>query len=238
MHRPLSVLLLCLSLVLLFAFATAAINEPKEANIQGVDYLRNGDDITFWVTIYDENDETGDSYAAWWQVETRDGELLGRHELNNTGETTIQSEATFPIPQDIRYITVRGYDNTRGYGGQIVELDIIGEDQSSAEGEEEETSSGSGSGGSDDDDEETDETGSNTSETGDGDTVGNDAGSGGEGDTPGQGDNQFSPPEVFNELLDQETRRQTGTTPLLWVGLILLAGLIVFLARRHYDRFQ
>lgn len=237
--RPHVTLSLLAALLIFVSFSSAAITDPYEANIQGVDYLRQGDDVIFWVTIYDENDGSGESYAAWWQVETRNGTLLGRKTLSETTETTIQSEATFPVPEGIRYITVRGYDNTRGYGGQIVELDIIGENQGSAEGEDDDSSTGSGSDGGSGDAEETGDDGGldgqrdETADTNDG--TGEDATTDEEPAGPADIlDGTISLDAVFNALTGPVEPESREGARLFWIGVMVFAVLIALAGHHRY----
>lgn len=127
-YQPVKYVLFCIVLLSVLPTVTGQAADPYEANIEGVDYESENRNFTFWVTIYDENDETGESYPVWWQVETSDGTVLGQHQLVDPEQPRDQSENTFYIPEDVRYLTVRGYDNTYGYGGATVTIDLVGQD--------------------------------------------------------------------------------------------------------------
>ncbi|MHB9286082.1 hypothetical protein ACKVMT_03470 [Halobacteriales archaeon Cl-PHB] len=92
----------------------------REANVVGVDVEPVGDADRFSVTLH-HDDDGEDGYANWWQVETRDGERLGRRELlhaHGTRKFTRATEVT--VPPDVDCVVVRGHDQTHGYGGQAM----------------------------------------------------------------------------------------------------------------------
>jgi len=97
----------------------------REANVIGVEFDRRNGGYRFDVTLYhDDNGEGG--YADWWQVETLDGEQLGRRELLHPHSTNpFTRSETIEIPDDRTCVVVRGHDQTHGYGGQamLVNLD-------------------------------------------------------------------------------------------------------------------
>lgn len=92
----------------------------REANVVGVEIERNGDSYTFDVTLH--HDDVGESgYANWWQVETLDGEKLGRRELLHAhGSDPFTRSDTIEIPEDVSTVVVRGHDDVHGYGGQTM----------------------------------------------------------------------------------------------------------------------
>lgn len=97
-----------------------------EANVTGVDYSRTETDgaYRFSVTLY--HDDSGeDGYANWWQVETLNGEQLGRRELLHAhGTREFTRSETIQIPEGNQYVVVRGHDETHGYGGRAFIVDI------------------------------------------------------------------------------------------------------------------
>ena len=91
----------------------------REANVTGVSVSSRSDsEYRFDVTLY-HDDEGEDGYANWWQVETRDGERLGRRELLHAhGTREFTRSETLEVPTDADCVVVRGHDRTHGYGGQ------------------------------------------------------------------------------------------------------------------------
>ena len=103
----------------------------REANVVGVE-LAGGDggSVRFDVTLYHDDDgESG--YADWWQVETLDGDRLGRRELLHAHSTApfTRSESV-SVPDGTSHVVVRGHDQTHGYGGQAM---VVGIDSGEAE---------------------------------------------------------------------------------------------------------
>ena len=96
----------------------------REANVTGVD-VDAGDDYRFSVTlVHDDDGEEG--YANWWQVETLDGDRLGRRDLAHPhGTREFTRSETVEVPEAVDCVVVRGHDQTHGYGGQaaVVALD-------------------------------------------------------------------------------------------------------------------
>ncbi|MFB6261112.1 MAG: MBL fold metallo-hydrolase, partial [Thiohalorhabdaceae bacterium] len=78
----------------------------------------------FEVTLHHDDDgEAG--YADWWQVESLDGERLGRRDLAHPhGTRPFTRSTTLDLPADTRYVVVRGHDQDHGYGGQVAVVDL------------------------------------------------------------------------------------------------------------------
>jgi hypothetical protein len=92
----------------------------REANVVGVTVDSTETEWRFDVTlIHDDDGEEG--FANWWQVETRDGESLGRRELLHAhGTREFTRSKTISIPDTVSDVVVRGHDQTHGYGGQAM----------------------------------------------------------------------------------------------------------------------
>lgn len=92
----------------------AAALDLQEANVMDVE--KNGD--RFSVTlIHDDSGEDG--YANWWQVETMEGEQLGRRTLLHAhGTRNFTRSESIQVPDGIEKVVVRGHDQTHGYGGR------------------------------------------------------------------------------------------------------------------------
>jgi hypothetical protein len=96
----------------------------REANVVDVAFEGSGGSYRFDVTLYHDDDgESG--YADWWQVETLDGEQLGRRTLLHAHSTApFTRSETVSVPEGVRYVVVRGHDQTHGYGGQAMVVDL------------------------------------------------------------------------------------------------------------------
>jgi len=93
----------------------------REANVVAVEIESTGDgQYQFDVTLY-HDDDGEDGYADWWQVETLDGEQLGRRELLHAHSTApFTRSETIEIPDGTTCVVVRGHDQSHGYGGQAM----------------------------------------------------------------------------------------------------------------------
>lgn len=120
-----------ISLTLLMACGSGSDNanqevyddlDMREANVVAVKY--NASQAKFDVTlIHADDDEAG--YADWWQVETLDGNMLGRRELSHAhGNEAFTRSHFITIPDGIDYVVVRGHDQTHGYGGQAIVYEL------------------------------------------------------------------------------------------------------------------
>jgi hypothetical protein len=94
----------------------------REANVTAVEVSESGSggNYRFDVTLY-HDDDGEDGYANWWDVETRDGERLGRRELLHPhGTREFTRSTTVEIPDDVDCVVVRGHDETHGFGGRAM----------------------------------------------------------------------------------------------------------------------
>jgi hypothetical protein len=107
------------------ASGTPAI-DLREANVVDVAFDgAPGEEVRFDVTLF-HDDDGEDGYANWWQDESLDGEQLGRRELLHAHSTDpFTRSATIATPADAGCMVVRGHDQTHGYGGRamLVNLD-------------------------------------------------------------------------------------------------------------------
>ena len=74
-----------------------------------------------------EGDADGgeDGYANWWQVETLDGEQLGRRDLLHAHSTApFTRSETVEVPGDVDCVVVRGHDRTHEYGGRAMTVAV------------------------------------------------------------------------------------------------------------------
>ena len=95
----------------------------REANVTAVEVSERGGGYRFDVTLY-HDDDGEDGYANWWDVETRDGERLGRRELLHAhGTREFTRSETVPVPDDVDCVVVRGHDQTHGFGGRAMLVD-------------------------------------------------------------------------------------------------------------------
>ena len=97
----------------------------REANVTAVAIEAEGDGAyRFDVTLY-HDDDGEDGYANWWQVETLDGEQLGRRDLLHAHSTEpFTRSETVSVPEGESCVVVRGHDQTHGYGGQAMLVTI------------------------------------------------------------------------------------------------------------------
>jgi hypothetical protein len=97
----------------------------REANVTAVAVRSDGGDVRFDVALY-HDDDGEDGYANWWQVEALDGTRLGRRDLLHAhGTREFTRSATVSVPEGATCVVVRGHDQTHGYGGRamLVNLD-------------------------------------------------------------------------------------------------------------------
>jgi hypothetical protein len=96
----------------------------REANVVAVEFERRSDGHRFDVTLI-HDDEGEEGYANWWQVETLDGDRLGRRELAHPhGTREFTRSATVAVPDGTTCVVVRGHDETHGYGGQAMLVSV------------------------------------------------------------------------------------------------------------------
>jgi len=111
--------------------ATAAL-DLREANVTDV-AVESGGDYRFDVTLY--HDDSGeDGYANWWQVESLDGDRLGRRDLLHAhGTEPFTRSATVSVSDGVDCVVVRGHDRTHGYGGQAMAVALSGGETNAVE---------------------------------------------------------------------------------------------------------
>lgn len=98
----------------------------REANVVGVEFERGEDTgvYDFSVTLF-HDDEGEPGYADWWQVETLNGTELGRRDLLHAhGTEPFTRSERIEVPENVSLVVVRGHDQTHGYGGQAVVVDL------------------------------------------------------------------------------------------------------------------
>jgi len=97
----------------------------REANVVSVAVDDSGEATKFTVGLH--HDDAGEEgYADWWQVETLDGTQLGRRDLRHAHENNqpFERDETIDIPDDVACAVVRGHDQTHGYGGRAVVVNL------------------------------------------------------------------------------------------------------------------
>jgi hypothetical protein len=106
------------------ATAAAADRDLREANVVDVTVESTAEGYRFDVTLH--HDDAGeDGYANWWQVETLDGDRLGRRDLAHPhGTRPFTRSATVSVPEGTACVVVRGHDRTHGYGGRAMVVDV------------------------------------------------------------------------------------------------------------------
>jgi hypothetical protein len=96
----------------------------REANVVDVSFEGQDGSYTFDVSLrHDDDGEEG--YANWWQLERPDGTQLGRRDLTHPhSQQPFTRSETIEIPDDVDCVVVRGHDQTHGYGGLAVAVDL------------------------------------------------------------------------------------------------------------------
>jgi len=96
----------------------------REANVVDATIERVDGGYRFDVALH--HDDAGeDGYANWWQVERLDGTRLGRRELLHAHDRQpFTRSATVEIPDSVSCVVVRGHDQTHGYGGQVLVVNL------------------------------------------------------------------------------------------------------------------
>lgn len=96
----------------------------REANVTSVEFSREGDEEhTFDVTLF-HDDDGEDGYANWWQVESLNGTRLGRRDLTHPHGTQRFTRSETVNTGDETCVVVRGHDQTHGYGGRAVVVNL------------------------------------------------------------------------------------------------------------------
>jgi len=96
----------------------------REANVVEVAFDRENGSVRFDVTLYHDDDGEAE-YANWWQVETLDGDRLGRRELLHAHSTApFTRSETIGIPDGVTCVVIRGHDQIHGYGGQAALVNL------------------------------------------------------------------------------------------------------------------
>jgi hypothetical protein len=96
----------------------------REANVTAVEFEGGDGSYGFDVTLY-HDDDGEDGYANWWQVESLDGEQLGRRELLHAHSTApFTRSETIDVPSGTTCVVVRGHDQTHEYGGRAAVVNL------------------------------------------------------------------------------------------------------------------
>jgi hypothetical protein len=96
----------------------------REANVVAVTFSEEEEGTyTFDVTLY-HDDEGEDGYANRWQVESLEGDCLGRRVLTHPHGTRRFTRSETVETGDRSCVVVRGHDQTHGYGGRAVLVDL------------------------------------------------------------------------------------------------------------------
>ena len=96
----------------------------REANVVAVAVGPAAGGHRFDVTLH-HDDDGEEGYANWWQVETLDGERLGRRDLAHPhGTREFTRSATVSVPDGTTCVVVRGHDRTHGYGGRVIIVNV------------------------------------------------------------------------------------------------------------------
>ena len=98
-----------------------------EADVIEVESTCNGDRVcTFSVTVR-HADDGWEHFADRWEIQTLDGDLLGRRVLQHPHDTEqpfTRSISGVRIPPDVTLVRIRARDSRHGYGGRELVLDL------------------------------------------------------------------------------------------------------------------
>ena len=82
--------------------------------------------VRFDVTLIHDDDGESPQFADWWQVEDRSGNILGKRILTHShGNLPFARSATIEIPSHVESIIIRGHDMLHGFGGQVIQLNLM-----------------------------------------------------------------------------------------------------------------
>lgn len=82
--------------------------------------------VRFDVTLVHDDDGESPQYADWWQVEDLSGNILGKRILTHGhGTQPFTRSATIEVPSDVEHVIIRGHDMLHGFGGQVLQLNLI-----------------------------------------------------------------------------------------------------------------
>jgi len=97
----------------------------REANVVNVTVEeRDSGAYDFAVTLY-HDDDGEDGYADRWVVEALNGTELGARELLHAHSTEpFTRSTTVAVPENVTLVVVRGRDQTHGYGGQAMVVNV------------------------------------------------------------------------------------------------------------------
>ena len=117
------------SLLVIFLSIASFTNsglDLREANVTNVTFEKiNSTTYSFDVTLY-HDDDGEEGYANFWVVETLNGTELGRRILTHAhGTQEFTRSEIITIPEDFTLVVVRGHDQTHGFGGQVIIIDLI-----------------------------------------------------------------------------------------------------------------
>lgn len=98
----------------------------QEANVVAVEFEDLGSgQYRFNVTLLHDDDGEAPSYADWWQVNSQDGQELGRRVLTHAHSTApFTRSQVIEIPNGVTIVIVRGHDMLHGYGGQTMRVNL------------------------------------------------------------------------------------------------------------------
>jgi hypothetical protein len=98
--------------------------DRREANVAAVRVTRDGGGHRFAVTVvHDDANEPG--YADYWVVESLNGTVLGRRDTLGEHQTArFTLSATVTLPRDVTCVVVRAHDQTHGFGGQAIVVNV------------------------------------------------------------------------------------------------------------------
>jgi len=115
------------SLVLVLGFGTFGLAQAGEADVVGVQAVRDGEGIYRFHVSVKHGDAGWDHYADKWDVLAPDGTLLGTRVLAHPHEHEqpfTRSLGGVAVPSGVGRVTLRAHDSVHGYGGAEMTVEI------------------------------------------------------------------------------------------------------------------
>lgn len=109
----------------------------RYANVVGVEVeALDGNRYRFDVTLHHDDEGEAPAYADAWRVEDLDGNVLGTRELlHSHSSQPFTRSKVIEIPDGVETVIVRGHDQTHGFGGQIMKVDLTTGETTALQGE-------------------------------------------------------------------------------------------------------
>lgn len=96
--------------------------DTREAHVLDINYSSERFELS--VTLL-HNDDGESGFADWWQVESLNGQVFARYDINVAqGNSPTTTTFSIAIPSGVTTFVVRAHDQTHGYGGNAIIYNI------------------------------------------------------------------------------------------------------------------